>query len=150
MCKKRCNIWLIWIIYEYDTVCINHEHDTFSINHEIFIIQHAYFIVSLQTLNSAWKERYKVIKVFLIFNFKRKSRLCLCIFSKRILNQQSNALNLNEMHLLPTWINLHVKFKNSLKTFQVPFTILLTAGLNTPLSDLQLKFYREINSTPSS
>lgn len=115
-----------------------------------FIIQHAYFIVSLQTLNSAWKERYKVIKVFLIFNFKRKSRLCLCIFNKRILNQQSNALNLNEMHLLPTWINLHVKFKNSLKTFQVPFTILLTAGLNTPLSDLQLKFYREINSAPSS
>lgn len=150
MCKKRCNIWLIWIIYEYDTVCINHEHDTFCINHEFVIIQHAYFIVSLQTLNSAWKERYKVIKVFLIFNFKRKSRLWLCIFSKRILNQQSNALNLNEMHLLPTWINLHVKFKNSLKTFQVPFTILLTAGLNTPLSDLQLKFYREINSTPSS
>lgn len=85
-----------------------------------FIIQHAYFIVSLQTLNSAWKERYKVIKVFLIFNFKRKSRLCLCIFSKRILNQQSNALNLNEMHLLPTWINLHVKFKNSLRHFKSP------------------------------
>lgn len=85
-----------------------------------FIIQHAYFIVSLQTLNSAWKERYTVIKVFLIFNFKRKSRLCLCIFSKRILNQQSNALNLNEMHLLPTWINLHVKFKNSLRHFKSP------------------------------
>lgn len=85
-----------------------------------FIIQHAYFIVSLQTLNSAWKERYKVIKVFLIFNFKRKSRLCFCIFSQRILNQQSNALNLNEMHLLPTWINLHVKFKNSLRHFKSP------------------------------
>lgn len=65
LCKKRYNIWLIWIIYEYDTVCINHEHDTFCINHEFFIIQHAYFIVSLQTLNSAWKERYKVIKIFL-------------------------------------------------------------------------------------
>lgn len=57
---------------------------------------------------------------FLIFNFKRKSRLCLCIFSKRILNQQSNTLNLNEMHLLPTWINLHVKFKNSLRHFKSP------------------------------
>lgn len=147
MCKKRCNIWLIWIIYEYDTVCINHEHDTFCINHEFVIIQHAYFIVSLQTLNSAWKERYKVIKVFLIFNFKRKSRLCLCIFSKRILNQQSNALNLNEI----TYMNKFTcKIQKLLKTFQVPFTILLTAGLNTPLSDLQLKFYREINSTPSS
>lgn len=97
LCKKRCNIWLIWIIYEYDTVCINHEHDTFCINHEFFIIQHAYFIVSLQTLN-----------------------ICFCIFNKRILNQQSNALNLNEMHLLPTWINLHVKFKNSLRHFKSP------------------------------
>lgn len=63
-----------------------------------------------------------VIKLlrFFIFNFKRKSRLCFCIFSKRILNQQSNALNLNEMHLLPTWINLHVKFKNSLRHFKSP------------------------------
>lgn len=62
----------------------------------------------------------KLLRFFLIFNFKRKSRLCFCIFSKRILNQQSNALNLNEMHLLPTWINLHVKFKNSLRHFKSP------------------------------
>lgn len=66
------------------------------------------------------KNVIKLLRFFLIFNFKRKSRLCLCIFSKRILNQQSNALNLNEMHLLPTWINLHVKFKNSLRHFKSP------------------------------
>lgn len=66
------------------------------------------------------KNVIKLLRFFLIFNFKRKSRLCLCIFSKRILNQHSNALNLNEMHLLPTWINLHVKFKNSLRHFKSP------------------------------
>lgn len=66
------------------------------------------------------KNVIKLLRFFLIFNFKRKSRLCFCIFNKRILNQQSNALNLNEMHLLPTWINLHVKFKNSLRHFKSP------------------------------